>query len=269
MPEALRVHLRYPEDLFTIQASVYQTYHMRDPQVFYNKEDLWTKPKEIYAGTRQVMEPYYIIMKLPDNNQEEFLLMLPFTPVNKDNTIGWLAARCDGDNLGKLLAYHFPKEHLVYGPSQIENRIQQDTTITEQLALCSRGGSQVIRGNLLLIPIAESNLHVELVFLHAKAGGFPELKRIIVAAGDQIVMRASLQESITAIFGDEAPSLPETTDEEQITPDIADLIAQAQNHYHKAQQYFEAGNWSGYGNKLDALEQILNQLANLIAEEEG
>ena len=242
---------------------------MRDPQVFYDKEDLWTKPKEIYAGTQQVMEPYYIIMKLPDNNQEEFLLMLPFTPVNKDNTIGWLAARCDGDNLGKLLAYHFPKEHLVYGPSQIENRIQQDTTITEQLALWSRGGSQVIRGNLLLIPIAESNLYVEPVFLHAEAGGFPELKRIIAAAGDQIVMRASLQESITAIFGDEAPSLLETTDEEQITPDTADLIAQAQNHYHKAQQYLEAGNWSGYGNELDALEQILNQLANLIAEEEG
>ena len=268
MPEALRVHLRYPEDLFTVQASVYQTYHMRDSQVFYNKEDLWTKPKEIYAGTQQVMEPYYIIMRLPDENQEEFLLMLPFTPVNKDNTIAWMAARCDGDNLGKLLAYHFPKEHLVYGPSQIENRIQQDTTITEQLALWSRGGSQVIRGNLLLIPIAESNLYVEPVFLQAEAGGLPELKRIIVAAGDQIVMRATLQESITAIFGEEALSLPETPDEEQTNPDIADLIVQAQNHYYKAQQYLEAGNWSGYGNELDALEQILNQLANLIAEEE-
>ncbi|MDD4876300.1 MAG: UPF0182 family protein, partial [Dehalococcoidales bacterium] len=125
MPDSLKAYLRYPEYQFNIQAEVYQTYHMRDARVFYNREDLWAVPREIYAGKEQLMEPYYIIMRLPEEEKEEFLLMLPFTPVNKNNTIGWLAARCDGDNYGKLLAYHFPKERLVYGPSQIENRIQQ------------------------------------------------------------------------------------------------------------------------------------------------
>ncbi|MDP2718730.1 MAG: UPF0182 family protein, partial [Dehalococcoidia bacterium] len=161
MPPFLRGHLRYPVDLFNTQAMVYQSYHMQDARVFYNKEDLWARPREFYAGQEQLMEPYYIIMRLPGETREEFLLMLPFTPVNKSNTIGWLAARSDGENYGKLLAYHYPKERLVYGPSQIENRIQQDIVITEQLALWGRGGSRVIRGNLLLIPLGKSNIYVE------------------------------------------------------------------------------------------------------------
>jgi len=177
MPESLRVHWRYPEGMFNIQALVYQSYHMRDARVFYNKEDLWSVPREVYFGSEQPMEPYYIIMRLPDEEKEEFLLMLPFTPANKNNTIGWLAARCDGENYGKLLVYFFPKERVVLGPSQIENRIGQDTVITEQLALWGRGGSRVIRGNLLLIPLGKSILYVEPVFLQAEAGGLPELKR--------------------------------------------------------------------------------------------
>ncbi|GAI26591.1 unnamed protein product, partial [marine sediment metagenome] len=209
MPEYLRAHWRYPEDMFNIQASVYQSYHMRDARVFYNKEDLWAVPREVYFGSEQPMEPYYIIMHLPDEEKEEFLLMLPFTPVNKNNTIGWLAARCDGENYGKLLAYLFPKEKLVYGPSQIENRIGQDTVITEQLALWGRGGSRVIRGNLLLIPLGKSILYVEPVFLQAEAGGLPELKRVIVAAGERIAMEPTLEESMAAIFGaEELPAEP-------------------------------------------------------------
>ncbi|MDZ4230238.1 MAG: UPF0182 family protein, partial [Dehalococcoidales bacterium] len=205
MPESVRAHLRYPEDMFNVQAMVYQTYHMRDARVFYNKEDLWAVPREFYADRDQPMESYYIIMRLPGEEREEFLLMLPFTPVNKNNTIGWLAARSDGENYGKLLAYLFPKERLVYGPNQIENRIQQDTVITEQLALWSRGGSRVIRGNLLLIPIGESILYVEPVFLQADTQGLPELKRVIVAAGDRIAMRPTLAESLAVIFGAEPP----------------------------------------------------------------
>jgi len=234
MPESLRVHLRYPEDMFNIQASVYQSYHMRDARVFYNKEDLWAVPKEFYAGKEQLIEPYYIIMRLPDEEKEEFLLMLPFTPVNKNNTIGWLAARCDGENYGKLLAYLFPKERLVYGPSQIENRIQQDTVITEQLALWGRGGSRVIRGNLLLIPLGKSNLYVEPVFLQAEAGGLPQLKRVIVVAGEQIAMEPTLQASIAAIFGAEAPPTvtvveppPPTEPGAPVTAEIANLIEEA------------------------------------------
>ncbi len=274
MPESLRVHLRYPEDMFNIQASVYQSYHMRDARVFYNKEDLWTVPNELYFGREQPMEPYYIIMRLPDEEKEEFLLMLPFTPVNKNNTIGWLAARSDGENYGKLFVYLFPKERLVYGPSQIENRIGQDTVITEQLALWSRGGSQVIRGNLLVIPLGGSILYVEPIFLQAEAGGLPELKRVIVVAGEQIAMERTLAESLTAIFGDEAPptepvvippTLPEP--EEPVAADIANLIEEAQLHYNQALQYLQEGDWAGYGEALDALEAVLNQLAELATAE--
>jgi len=259
---------------------VYQTYHMRDAGDFYKKEDPWTVPKEVYFGSEQAMEPYYIIMCLPDEEKEEFLLMLPFTPVNKNNTIGWLAARSDGENYGKLLVYLFPKERLVYGPSQIENRIGQDTVITEQLALWGRGGSRVIRGNLLLIPLGKSILYVEPVFLQAEAGGLPQMKRVIVVAGEQIAMELTLAESLTAIFlpeflsGDEAPptevvveppTLPEP--EESVAADIANLIEEAQLHYNQAQQYLQAGDWAGYGRELDALETVLSQLAELTAEE--
>jgi len=280
MPESLRVHLRYPEDFFNIQASVYQTYHMQDARVFYNKEDLWAIPKELYFGTQQPMEPYYIIMSLPDEEKEEFLLMLPFTPVNKEIAIGWLAARSDGENYGKLLAYHFPKERLVYGPSQIENLIGQNTDITEQLALWGRGGSRVIRGNLLLIPLGDSILYVEPVFLEAETGGLPQLKRVIVVAGEQIAMEPTLAESLAAIFlpefpsGAEAPptevvvippALPEP--EEPLAAEIADLIEEALQHRNKALQHLEAGDLVGFGEEWVALNTVLDQLAELTAEE--
>jgi len=219
---------------------------------------------------------YYIIMRLSGEEKEEFLLMLPFTPVNKNNTIGWLAARCDGDNYGKLLAYHFPKERLVYGPSQIENRIQQDTVITEQLALWSRGGSRVIRGNMLMIPLGKSNLYVEPVFLQAEAGGLPELKRVIVAAGEEIAMQATLDECIAAIFGTEAPptepeaELPAPTEPgAPVSSEIVGLIEQGQQHYEAAQQYLKTGDWANYGKELSALEAVLDRLAELVAEEES
>jgi uncharacterized membrane protein (UPF0182 family) len=273
MPGYIKEHLRYPEDMFNIQATVYQTYHMRDTRVFYNKEDLWAVPREVYFGGEQQMEPYYIIMRLPEEEMEEFLLMLPFNPANKKNTVGWLAARCDGDQYGKLLAYTFPKEAWVDGPSQIENRIGQDTTITEQLALWGRGGSNVIRGNLLLIPIGESILYVEPVFLQAEGGGLPELKRVIVAAGDHIVMMPTLAESLMAAFGaaPETPTVPVVTPPETGQPatpvngDIAALIDQAQQHYDKALEYQKAGNWAGYGQELEALQKVLQQLAELTA----
>jgi len=272
MPKYLRAHWRYPEDMFNIQVLVYRSYHMHDARVFYNKEDLWAVPKEVYAGSEQPMEPYYVIMRLPDEEKEEFLLMLPFTPVNKNNTIGWLAAHCDGENYGKLLAYNFPKERMVYGPSQIENRIQQDTVITEQFALWGRGGSRVIRGNLLMIPLGKSLMYVEPVFLQAEAGGLPELKRVIVAAGDQIAMERTLAESIAAIFGTEVlPTEPEppapTEPEEPVPAEVASLIEQAQQHYNQAQEYLKAGDWANYGKELDALKAVLDRLAELSAKE--
>ena len=269
MPEELHAHLRYPVDMFSIQASVYRSYHMQDARVFYNKEDLWAIPKEVYSGGEQQTEPYYVIMKLPGLQEEEFLLMIPFTPSNKNNAIGWLGARCDGEDYGKLIVYRFPKERLIYGPSQIENRIQQDTVITEQLALWSRGGSRVIRGNLLVIPIADSNIYVEGVFLQADAGGLPELKRVIVAAGDEIAMRDSLEESLAAVFGAgidtgglQPPPAP-GGDGEDMPDDVRALIAEAQQHFDNAQEYLTQGNWAGYGEELAQLEAVLEELARL------
>ncbi|MCD6567796.1 MAG: UPF0182 family protein [Dehalococcoidia bacterium] len=275
MSESMRAHLRYPLDMFDVQVSMYRSYHMKDAAVFYSREDMWAVPREIYAGTEQPVEPYYVIMSLPDEENEEFLLMLPFTPVNKNNTIAWLAARCDGENYGTMLDYKFPKDKLIYGPSQIENRIQQNTVITEQLALWSRGGSRVIRGNLLMIPLGKSNLYVEPVFLQAEAGGLPELKRIIVAAGDQIAMKSSLGESLAAIFDTEVtppepPQPPEPPEEpqppgpEEPEPgEISLLIEQAQLHYDKAQEYLKEGNWAGYGTELERLGEVLRQLEQL------
>lgn len=277
MPDSLKAHVRYPEDMFNIQALVYRKYHMTDARVFYNSEDLWAIPREVYAGSEQVMEPYYVIMRLPDETDEEFLLMLPFTPVNKNNTIGWLAARCDGDNYGRLLAYDFPKDRLVYGPSQIENRIQQDTVITEQFALWDRGGSRVIRGNLLLIPIGDSNIYVEPVFLQATSGGLPELKRVIVAAGDKITMQPRLMDSIEAIFGGAAPPVEPPTEPpteppaepgEPVSPEVAVLIEEARQHYEQAQARLRAGDRAGFGEEWEALQAALDELAELIEAEE-
>ena len=265
MPEGLRAHLRYPVDMFDIQADVYRTYHMQDARVFYNKEDLWAVPQEFYFDREQPIEPYYIIMRLPDEQGEEFLLMLPFTPANRNNAIGWMGARCDGDDYGNLVVYRFPKDRLIYGPSQIENRIQQNTVITEQLALWSRGGSQVIRGNLLVIPIASSTLYVEGVFLQADAGGLPELKRVIVAAGDEIAMSETLEGSLRAIFGGDTglPTVPVPTEPSPGMPDdMRGLIDQAQAHFDLAQQYLKEGNWAGYGSELAELEKTLTDLAN-------
>jgi uncharacterized protein len=264
MPAGLRAHLRYPVDMFDIQSSVYRTYHMQDARVFYNKEDLWAVPMEFYVDREQPIQPYYIIMRLPEEETEEFLLMLPFTPANRNNAIGWLAARCDGDDYGALVVYRFPKDRLIYGPSQIENRIQQDTIITEQLALWSRGGSQVIRGNLLVIPVANSTIYVEGIFLQADAGGLPELKRVIVAAGDEIAMRETLDEALFAIFGTGGGTTPPpTTPPGEVPGDVRGLIEKAQGHFDRAQAYLQQGNWAGYGSELEALEQTLAELALL------
>ncbi len=272
VPHSLSMHWRYPVDMFNIQATVYQKYHMRDARVFYNQEDLWDVPQEFYAGSKQPMEPYYIIIRLPIEQSEEFLLMLPFTPVNKNNAISWLAARCDGSNYGKLLVYSFPKDRVIKGPSQIEDRIQQDTVITEQFALWNQGGSRVIRGNLLLIPIGKSVIYVEPVFLQAEAGGLPELKRVIIAAGEQIAMEPTLQESLNQIFATEVTppieiDITEPEQESAISPVVLALVQEAQQHFDRAQEFLKAGDWAGYGQELNALKAVLDRLASITAEE--
>src|SRR5690348_8954335 len=208
MSASLRSHIRYPEDLFTLQASVYGTYHMQDPEVFYNKEDLWNFPRESHKGQNAAMQPYYTIMRLPGEQREEFILMLPMVPNNRDNMIAWLAARCDGDHYGKMIEFSFSKENLIYGPAQIEARIDQDTTISQQLSLWNQTGSRVIRGNLLAIPIEDTLLYVEPLYLSAESRQLPELKRLIASAGDRVVMATDVQSLFAALFTQDSGKQP-------------------------------------------------------------
>ncbi len=208
MPLALRSHIRYPVDLFKIQSERLLTYHMTDPQVFYNREDQWQVPTEIYGNKPQPVEPYYLIMKLPTAEKEEFVLLLPFTPTQRTNLIAWLAARSDGEEYGKLLLYEFPKQQLVYGTEQIEARINQEPVISQQISLWNRQGSRVIQGNLLVIPIERSLLYVEPLYLEAEQNSLPTLVRVIVAYENRIVMAETLEQALQAIFQQELPATP-------------------------------------------------------------
>src|SRR6266436_5731478 len=200
MPPGLQLHIRYPEDLFLTQARLYQTYHMTAADVFYNREDLWQFPRQPGGDGTARMAPYYIIMRLPGEPQAEFFLMLPMVPSRRDNMIAWLAARCDPPAYGKLIVYEFPKEKLVYGPFQIEARINQNTDISQQLTLWNQMGSRVIRGNLLVIPIEDSILYVSPLYLRAEQGQLPELKRVIAAYGDHVFMKETRAEPISTLF---------------------------------------------------------------------
>jgi uncharacterized protein len=205
MPADLRAHIRYPEGLFRIQAGVFAVYHMRDTQVFYNKEDLWSIPVRPVDGRERAMEPYYLILRLPGEKKEEFVLLIPFTPSKKDNLAAWLAARSDSPNYGKLVVYNFPKQKLIYGPRQIEARIDQDSFISQQLSLWNQRGSQVIRGNLLVVPIERSLVYVEPLYIAAEKGQLPELKRVIVGFGDRIAMEETLDGAMGRVFGGPLP----------------------------------------------------------------
>ncbi|HEY9652348.1 MAG TPA: UPF0182 family protein [Coleofasciculaceae cyanobacterium] len=208
MPAALRSHIRYPLDFFSVQSERLLTYHMTDPQVFYNREDQWQVPQEIYGAERQAVQPYYLIMKLPIADSEEFILLLPFTPTQRNNLIAWLAARSDGENYGKLLLYQFPKQELIYGTEQIEALINQDPVISQQISLWNRQGSRALQGNLLVIPIERSLLYVEPLYLEAEQNSLPTLVRVIVVYENRIVMAETLEKAVQAIFQPEQPSTP-------------------------------------------------------------
>ena len=208
LPSSLRGHIRYPIDLFNSQAERLIAYHMTDPQVFYNREDQWQVPNEVYGNKTQPVEPYYLITKLPTAESEEFILLLPYTPNQRTNLIAWLAARSDGENYGKLLLYNFPKQELVFGTEQIEARINQDPVISQQISLWNRAGSRAIQGNLLVIPIQKSLLYVEPLYLEAEQNSLPTLVRVIVAYENRIAMAATLDEALRAIF---QPTPPKTT----------------------------------------------------------
>jgi uncharacterized protein len=219
MPADLRRHLRYPTDFFKLQSERLMTYHMTDPQVFYNREDQWQVPTEVYGDKPRLVEPYYLITKLPTLTEEEFILFLPYTPQQRTNSIAWLAARSDGDNYGKLSLYTFPKQRLIYGPEQIEARINQDPVISQQISLWNRQGSRVIQGNLLIVPIEQSLLYVEPIYLEATQNQLPTLVRVIVAYENRIVMAQTLQQALTAIFRVATPTPPAIV--RPVAPDLS------------------------------------------------
>ncbi len=303
MPAELKEHIRYPKDLFKIQMETYTKYHMEDVQVFYNQEDLWQIPDEVYGESRQKMEPYYIIIKLPEEQKEEFFLMTPFTPSKKDNMIGWLAARCDLPDYGNLLVYKLPKEKLVYGPMQIEARVDQQTEISRELSLWGQRGSRVIRGNLLVIPVSDTFIYVEPVYLEAiqedsqvspiitpgpgsgaksqkanmrarpqmeesRAASLPELKRVIVAFSNRLIMEENLDKALSGILDiDIASKHPASL----VTPQrkgqgLSGLGTTALDHYNKAKEYLRQGDWAGYGRELAHLEKILKEISEMTME---
>jgi len=256
MPAGLKRLIRYPQDLFMIQAKMYATYHMREPQVFYNKEDLWETPLEIFDQASQPMEPYYVVMRLPGGEREEFLLMMPFVPTNKNNMIAWLSAKSDSPEYGNLLLYKLPKEKLIYGPMQIEARIDQDPEISKQLTLWGQRGSRVIRGNLLVIPIEKSFIYVEPLYLQSEQSELPELKRVTVAYGNRLAMEQNLETALLKIF------VGKVIEEKPVSKAMAlkDLIKSAAEHFEKAQEYLREGNWSAYGEEIKKLEEALTDL---------
>lgn len=270
MPEDLRQHIRYPELMFRVQSTALLTYHMQDPREFYAKNDRWDIPNEITetGGEEMPVEPYYVVMKLPGEQREEYLMMTPFTPANKDNMVAWMAARCGPENYGNIILYQFPKEGWISGPAQIESRINQDPVISQQLSLWNQHGSQVNRGNLLVIPIEESLIYVEPLYLESRTSKIPELKRVIVAYGDRIAMEETLDKSLARIFGEGTASEPEpprpaVSGEKPAapeTPDVRRLAEQAYAEYERAQELQRSGDWAGYGEQMNKLSNTLSRL---------
>ena len=286
MPAELRAHIRYPEDLFLTQVEQYRTYHIQDPTVLYNKEDLWTIPNEIFEDHDQPVAPYYVVMRIPEvSASEEFVLILPLTPTRRENTIAWLAARSDEPNYGKLIAFRFPTNTLVFGPRQVETRIDQDPAISEQFSLWNRTGSSVIRGNLLMIPIGRGNLFVEPIYLKSETSQLPELKRVIVVNGNRIAMEPTLERSIEVVFGAAAPTTPSpagptpapspaATPAPGATPTpapagtpsgrgAAELAREAEAAFQRAQQALQRGDFAAYGAEIERARQLVQELVRV------
>jgi len=269
MPGDLRAHVRYPEDLFTVQAKMYATYHMEDPQVFYNKEDLWVVPRLPHEGRDREMDPYFTVMRLPGEPKEEFVLLSPFNPSGRDNMIALLVARSDSPNYGGLIAYAFPKQKLVFGPRNIDARINQDPVISQQISLWNQQGSRVLRGSLFAIPIDESLIYVLPLYLAAEQGGaLPELRRVVVAYGNQIAMEPSLEGALARIFGgrmrvDETAARPSERGAPAgpgLDSAATALIQRAWEAWQKGQEALRRGDWALYGQEQKRLEDTLRQL---------
>src|SRR5437588_405730 len=264
MSADLRAHLRYPEDLFRVQTDMYATYHMSEPEIYYHREDQWQKPVLSRPGERPDPFLRHIVMRLPEERQAEFILMVPFTPRGKDNLASWMVARNDGKQYGRLVLYRFPKQSLVYGPTQIVNRINQDTDISRQISLWDQRGSEVIRGHLLVIPIEESLIYVQPLYLRAEGGRIPEMKRVVVAHQNRVVMEETLDAGLARLFGGAVePAAAAAAPGGTARPNdgrAADLARRAAELYQRAVAAQRSGDWASYGEALSQLGEALRQL---------
>lgn len=286
-PREIIGHVRYPTDLFSVQAEKYRTFHMTNPVDFYNKEDVWAWPQEVFYDQPQALEPYYVLMQLPGSDTLDYIQILPFTPANRENMVSWMAAKSNLDEYGQIIVFEFGKDSLFFGPQQIEARIDQDPAISAQLSLWNQQGSGVIRGNLLVIPIGNSLLYVEPLYLQAQNGKIPELKRVVLASADRVVMAENLGLALIKMFGRETVSSAGLQDLADVAmagepsaasgatdtiggPDAAgglqnasieDLVLAANTHYNNAQAQLRAGNWAGYGEEMQALQSVIQQMA--------
>ncbi len=264
MPTGLREHVRYPEDLFSLQSEVFATYHVTDPKVFYSKEDRWGIPKELFESSEQAVAPYYVILQLAQS-MNDFQLIRPFTPIGKGNMISWMSINSEPDKYGQMLLYQFSKKELVYGPAQVEARIDQQPEISERFTLWNQSGSTVIRGNLLVIPIKNSLLFVEPIYLESSQSQIPELKRVIAVLGNKVAIGNTFDDAIANLFSGVSPADQEKTSKEEpqagaITQTQAQLIQKASQLYSEATEAQKRGDWATYGSKIKELGAVLEQL---------
>ncbi|MBQ7960698.1 MAG: UPF0182 family protein [Clostridia bacterium] len=279
LPEGIREHVKYPEYMFRVQSEVYGKYHISNPTTFYNKNDMWSIAKERYGNATEPKElaPYYNMMKLEGKDEEELLLTIPFTLSNKDNMVAWFAVCNEWDSYGRLQVYKFPKDINVYGPMQIENRINSDMNISKELNLWSQGGSKVIRGNMIVVPIDNSILYVEPIYIaSSNQSTLPELKQVVVAYDEKIVMESSLESALYALFDEKAPQKPETPqtggaegaesteNETEVTYESA--ARRIIEEFRRAKQANAEGNWSGFGESMEALEKSIGELEKSLNE---
>lgn len=267
MPRGLLSHIRYPQTLFDIQSEVYRIYHIDNPMVFYNEEDFWDIAQEKYMSDVLQVESNYVMFKLPDEEDVEFLLTVPYTPRTKPNMTSLFVARNDGEDYGKLFLYKFPKGITVDGPMMVESRIDQNTAISEELTLWSQQGSRVLRGNMVIVPIENSLLYVEPIYLESDSeNSLPEMKRVVVSFKDKIVMKESLREALENIFGiiEEVEEIPPSEEiHEGLEGDIEELVIRANELYNSAEEALRNGNWADYGKYMDELEKVLIQMESI------
>nr|WP_321501178.1 UPF0182 family protein [uncultured Dethiosulfovibrio sp.] len=268
MDDKLRKHIRYPKGLFSIQSEIYRTYHMRDPNTFYNKEDVW---ETIRIDDRGSMDSYYLVMTLAGEDNPEFVIISPFLPMGKNNMIAWLAGRSDGDSYGELVVYRFPKQRLIFGPTQVAALVDQTPEISSQLSLWSQRGSDVIRGNMLVIPIGGGLLYVQPLYLRAERGELPELKRVIVSTGGKVAWAEDFGTALASLVGggtipDSELSIPQAHVELDMSDKgLSELAVKAQNAWESSQEALRVGDWESYGKWMKDLESIILQM-NAISE---